>query len=56
MKIRIKPNGIGLNPRFSVQRKRWYGWETIYNAEILSYCLEYINDLKEFANVELVRY
>lgn len=56
MKIRIKPNGVGLMPRFSVQQKRWYGWETLYNAELLSYCWKYIDDLKEFSNVELVKY
>lgn len=56
MKIRIKPNGIGLTPRFSVQRKRWHGWDTLYNAEVISYCLKYIEDLKEIANVEFVKF
>ena len=56
MKIRIIPNAIYERRRFFVQRKRWYGWETIYGADFIPPCIEYIEDLKKIANVELVKY
>lgn len=56
MKIRIIPNAIYERRRFFVQRKRWYGWETIFGADIISTCFAYVEDLERIANVELIKY
>lgn len=55
MKVRIRPKGIGLMPRFSVQEKKWWGWKTLYNAEILSYCIKYIEDLSTVRKVDWIK-
>lgn len=54
MKVRIKATGCDFY-RFCVQEKCWYGWRTLYNAMLLKYCIDYVEDLKKIANVELIK-
>lgn len=55
MKVRIEAYGTGNGWRFGVERKRWYGWQPIYKADILSYCESYIADLSKVREVEWVK-
>lgn len=52
MKVRIKPERNFNHTVFKVQQKVWYGWNTIYVTDILRYALEFIEDLKQIAEVE----
>lgn len=54
MKVRINPLSYG-GWRFAVERKMWWGWQTIYKADIIKYCEDYIKDLQKVRNVEWVK-
>jgi hypothetical protein len=54
MKVRINVLPIG-GFRFSVERKRWWGWQTLYKADVLKYCEEYIRDLQLVRKVEWIK-
>ena len=56
MKVRIKPIKHFGTTYFHVQKKVWYGWKTIYDACILKYTFEFIEDLKKIADVEFIKY
>ena len=55
MKVRIKPIKNYSYTCFHVQQKVWYGWKTIYDAQILRYAIEFIEDLKQIADVEFIK-
>lgn len=52
MKVRIKPERNFNYTSFKVQQKVWYGWKTIYVSDILKYTLEFVEELKQIAEVE----
>lgn len=52
MKVRIKPERNFNYTSFKVQQKVWYGWKTIYVSNILEYTLEFVEELKQIAEVE----
>lgn len=54
MKLRITVLPIG-GYRFAVERKKWWGWQTIYKADLLRYCEEYINDLSLVRKIEWIK-
>ena len=57
MKVRVVPAEASLydNRGFYLQEKKWWGWKNIYHAMILRYVLEYIQDLKEVRDVEVIK-
>ena len=58
MKVRVVPSrvfGLSDNTGFYLQEKKWWGWKNIYHAMILRYVLEYIQDLKQVRDVEVIR-
>jgi hypothetical protein len=38
--------------KFGVQRRRWWGWQTIYSSNHISYCEAFIKDLKKIRSVQ----
>lgn len=54
MKVRINVLPTG-GFRFSVERKRWWGWQTLYKADVLKYCEQYIRDLQLVRKVEWIK-
>ena len=55
MKVRIKTIKYRSYTCFHVQQKVWYGWKTIYDAHISRYALEFIEELKQIADVEFIK-
>jgi hypothetical protein len=57
MKVRVVPAKASIydNSGFFLQEKKWYGWKNIYHAMLIKYILEYIHDLREVRNVEIVK-
>lgn len=51
IKVRIKPFISFGDPRYKVEIKRWWGWETVYDARLIDYAIEYINELSKVRNV-----
>lgn len=54
MKMRINVLPIG-GFRFAVEQKKWWGWQIVYKADILSYCESYIKDLSKVRKVDWVK-
>lgn len=55
MKVRIKPTkSAWLGIKYLLQRKRWWGWETIGTTFDMEACFKWIEDLKKIANVEFL--
>lgn len=56
-KIRVTPRASsdGWNNGFEVQEKKWWGWKTIYWANIPRYIEEYLEDLKKFCDYKFIR-
>lgn len=55
-KIRIEP--LLKSPygdMFAVQRKRWWGWQTVYTSDLINDCVNHIKGLSEVRNVEWVK-
>lgn len=40
--------------RFGVQRRRWWGWQTIYSSNYIRDCESYIQELKKIRQVDYV--
>jgi hypothetical protein len=53
IKIRVTPAGSHGN--WYVQQKKWWGWKNIYQATIPTYIEKYIEDLKMFRDVKIIR-
>lgn len=49
--VRIEPVISFGDPRYKVEIKRWWGWQTIYYARLIDYAIEYINNLSEIRKV-----
>lgn len=57
MKVRIKPvRSIAFELKYELQYKRWWGWKTLGDSFHLKQCLMWIEELKEIADVEFIRY
>jgi hypothetical protein len=55
MKVRIKPLNCTHSFRFAVQRKRIIGWETLYKANLIGYCIQYVDDLRKLSDVKFIK-
>lgn len=40
--------------KFAVQRRRWWGWQTIYSSNHINYCEAFIQDLKKVRQVDYI--
>lgn len=55
MKIRVTHcNSLGY-PKWIVQQRKWWGWKTIYSTSISRYITEFINELKQYRDLEIIR-
>ena len=57
MKVRVVPVRASMysNSGFYLQEKKWWGWKNIYHAMIIRYVLDYIQELREVRDVEIVK-
>lgn len=55
MKVRIKAVRNCNHTSFCVQQKVWHGWKIIYTSYALKYALEFVEELKQIANIEFIK-